>query len=89
MDAMKEPRFLAWYNAVFKWITFITSILAIVCMFMRRHYKIKWINNFINDKVDNVMTYGPLFQEYNKIILGLKNEEHSRNSVSDTLKSKA
>ena len=90
MDAMKTPRFLAWYSAVFKWITFITTILTIICMFMRRHYKIKWINNFINDKVDNVMTYGPLFQEYNKIILGLKNEELSRsNSVSDTLKSKA
>jgi hypothetical protein len=69
-DAMDTVRYRSLYNKVFKWFTLATTLAAIGCLVMRRRYKTLWADNFLNDKVDRIMTYGPLVQEYNRIILG-------------------
>ena len=72
---MDSTRFTAWYNKLFKWISVFTSAMAIMCLFMRRYYKNMWINTFIIEKFDKTMTNGPLFHEYNEIIMGSRDEE--------------
>jgi hypothetical protein len=67
---MDTERFQKWYNKLVKWIVFISSILAIGCLFMRRHYKNEWINNYVSTEFKEKKNYGPLFREYHLIILG-------------------
>lgn len=75
-DAMSMDRFTEVYTNILRYITLATSIAAMFCLILRRKYKIEWINFLLSQSADKVMKYGPLFQEYNNIILEQKNFDH-------------
>lgn len=67
---MKLPRFTSGYSNSLRYLTLATSLAAMFCLFLRRKYKNEWVNHLLSQSADKVMNYGPLYREYNNIILG-------------------
>ena len=63
---MESDRYRSAYTQPFRWAIVITSILAIICLVLRNHQKIKWQKNYFNRGNEAI------FQIYDEIINDIK-----------------
>jgi hypothetical protein len=70
MPARLQPRCLKPFFNICRLLTLSTSICAIFCLYLRRKFKNEWANNILSQSAEQVMNLGPLYREYNHMILG-------------------
>ena len=50
--ASQHPRVTCSYSAMCRWTLFITTVMAIGCLFIRQKYKTQWLNSYFNEDID-------------------------------------
>lgn len=49
-DPMDLPRNVSKYACIGRWITIVSTIFSLICLIMRHHYILKWINKYFRDE---------------------------------------
>ena len=67
MDDVRNAK--SWTNTI-RIVIFLTTIMAIICLIMRHHYKIEWFNKYFQDDSETA-----IYCQYNEIIMGRNSNE--------------
>jgi len=45
--AMESARWKSWHEHFMRWVIFGLDMCALWCLYLKRKYKIKWVNNYL------------------------------------------
>ena len=79
---MNSQRMKSWYTRMCRWLILISSALAIICLFLRRVYKVKWLNNYIYHQFIKRQQKSDLMNYYLQIITGSSSTENLTDMIN-------